>query len=64
MAISAAVQHLSSILDPNNGGIPYFTIWALTSAQAAQYGDPSSGTATPSLSFNSSFTANVIGRAV
>jgi hypothetical protein len=63
LAIQAGLSHLQSILDPGNGLLPYFNAWALTSAQANAYGDPSTYREAPAnLAFDRHFVSNVAGR--
>lgn len=64
-ALAAGLQHLASIQDAGNNNLPFFTVWALTQAQAQQYGDSASGRgATAHMAFDRHFVSNVAGRAL
>jgi hypothetical protein len=65
LAIQAGMKHLSSILDADNNDIPFFTVWALTKAQAKADGDPANDRAAPAyMGFEQHLTSNVAGRAL
>lgn len=63
LAIEAGMSHLSDILDANNGLLPFFTVEALTKAQAKSYGDNDPNRGTPAyMAFERHLTSNVAGR--
>ena len=63
LAISAGMSHLSDILDANNNLLPFFTVEALTKAQAKSYGDNDPNRGTPAyMAFERHLTSNVAGR--
>jgi hypothetical protein len=65
LAIAAGVEHLTNILDANDGNIPFFAAWALTQAQAQQYGDAGlDRPATTGFVFDRHFVSNVSGNAL
>lgn len=64
-AISAGLQHLASIQDASNNNLPFFNVWALTLAQAQQYGETATNRgATAHMAFDRHFVSNVAGRAL
>lgn len=65
LALQAGLQHLQGLLNKDNGNLPYFTAWALTTQQAKSYGDPSTGRASQAhLGFDHHFVSNVAGRSL
>lgn len=65
LALQAGISHLSEIQDTDNNLLPFFSVYALTKAQAKSYGDPVPYRDPPAyMGFDRHLTSNVAGRAL